>query len=91
MRRRFGWRRLQVLLSREGVRVNHKTLRRLYREERVAGALPWRPQAALGARAPMVLPEGPNQRWSLDLVSDTLTDGRRFRILAWSTTTPGNA
>ena len=37
---------------------------------------------ALGTRAPMAMPQGPNQRWSLDFVSDTLTDGRRFRILA---------
>lgn len=41
---------------------------------------------ALGTRAPPVLPDGPNQRWSLDFVSDTLTCSRRFRILAWSTT-----
>jgi transposase InsO family protein len=32
--------------------------------------------------APLTLPQGPNQRWSLDFVSDTLTDSRRFRILA---------
>ena len=37
---------------------------------------------ALGTRAPMALPQGPNQRWSLDFLSDALTDGRRFRILA---------
>jgi putative transposase len=37
---------------------------------------------ALGTRAPMALPRGPNQRWSLDFLSDTLSDGRRFRILA---------
>jgi putative transposase len=36
---------------------------------------------ALGTRAPMVLPQGPNQRWSLDFVSDILADGRRFRVL----------
>ena len=36
---------------------------------------------AIGTRAPMVLPLMPNQRWSLDFVSDQLTDGRRFRIL----------
>lgn len=35
----------------------------------------------MGTRAPMVLPLMPNQRWSLDFVSDQLTDGRRFRIL----------
>src|SRR3546814_7754822 len=37
---------------------------------------------ALGGRAPLLLPQGPGQRWSLDFVSDTLADGRRFRILA---------
>ena len=36
---------------------------------------------ALGTRRPMLLPFGPNQRWSLDFVSDALIDGRRFRIL----------
>ncbi len=38
-------------------------------------------ERALGTRAPMTLPQGPNQRWSLDFVSDTLADGRRFRVL----------
>lgn len=37
---------------------------------------------ALGTRAPMTIPQGPNQRWSLDFVSDALGDGRRFRVLA---------
>src|SRR5207302_8474232 len=37
---------------------------------------------ALGTRAPMALPQGPNQRWSLDFLSDAFADGRRFRILA---------
>ena len=36
---------------------------------------------AIGTRAPMTVPDGPNQRWSLDFASDTLADGRRFRIL----------
>ena len=36
----------------------------------------------MGTRAPMTLPQGPNQRWSLDFVSDTLISGRRIRILA---------
>lgn len=36
---------------------------------------------ALGTWAPMIMPSGPNQRWSLDFVSDALTDGRLFRIL----------
>lgn len=37
---------------------------------------------ALGTRAPMAIPQGPNQRWSLDFLSDSFVDGRRFRILA---------
>jgi putative transposase len=37
---------------------------------------------ALGTRAPLTLPQGPNQRWSMDFVHDQLSDGRRFRILA---------
>jgi putative transposase len=64
------------------VQVNHKKLRRLYREERLQVRRRSGRKRALGTRAPMVLPRGPNQRWSMDFVSDTLTDGRRFRILA---------
>ena len=37
---------------------------------------------ALGMRAPIALPIGPNERWSLDFVSDSFTDSRRFRMLA---------
>lgn len=81
VRRRFGYRRLLILLRREGTLVNHKKLRRLYREERLQVRRRGGRKRALGTRAPMVLPQGPNQRWSLDFVSDTLTDSRRFRIL----------
>jgi putative transposase len=80
-RRRFGWRRLKLLLEREGIRMNHKKLRRLYAEERLQVRRRGGRKRALGTRAPMTLPQGPNQRWSLDFASDTLTDGRRFRIL----------
>jgi putative transposase len=62
--------------------MNHKKLRRLYREERLQVRRRRGRKRSLGLRAPIVLPEGPNQRWSLDFVSDTFTDGRRFRILA---------
>src|SRR5436189_836024 len=75
-RRRFGWRRLKLLLEREGIRMNHKKLRRLYAEERLQVRRRGGRKRALGTRAPMTLPQGPNQRWSLDFVSDTLTDGR---------------
>jgi putative transposase len=81
-RRRFGYRRLHILLSREGVHLNHKKLRRLYREERLQVRRRGGRKRALGTRAPIALPRGPNQRWSLDFVSDAFTDSRRFRILA---------
>lgn len=81
-RRRFGYRRLHVLLRREGAQMNHKKLRRLYAEERLQVRRRGGRKRALGTRAPLALPQGPNQRWSLDFVSDAFTDGRRFRILA---------
>jgi putative transposase len=82
IRRRFGYRRLHILLRREGIVMNHKKLRRLYREERLQVRRRGGRKRALGTRAPMALPQGPNQRWSLDFVSDAFADGRRFRILA---------
>jgi putative transposase len=81
-RRRFGYRRLHLLLAREGIAMNHKKLRRLYREEKLQVRRRGGRKRALGTRAPLSLPDGPNQRWSLDFVSDALSDGRRFRILA---------
>jgi putative transposase len=80
-RRRFGYRRLHILLRREGIALNHKKLFRLYREERLTVRRRGGRKRALGTRAPMTLPQGANQRWSLDFVSDMLADGRRFRIL----------
>jgi len=80
-RRRFGYRRLHILLKRAGVTVNHKKLFRLYREERLTVRRRGGRKRALGTRAPMASPQGPNQRWSLDFVSDVLADGRRFRVL----------
>ena len=82
VRRRFGYRRLWLLLRREGVLVNRKKLRRLYREERLQVRRRGGRKRALGTRAPITMPLGPNQRWSLDFVSDTLADSRRFRMLA---------
>lgn len=81
IRRRFGYRRLHILLKREGVVVNHKKLYRIYREERLTVRKRGGRKRALGTRAPMAIPQGWNQRWSLDFVSDTLVDGRRFRVL----------
>jgi putative transposase len=80
-RRRFGYRRLHVLLRREGYVVNHKRIYRLYREERLLVRRRGGRKRALGTRAPIAVPLLPNERWSLDFLSDQLLDGRRFRIL----------
>lgn len=80
-RRRFGYRRLGILLEREGVRMNKKRLFRLYREEGLAVRRRRGRKRATGTRTPMAVPDGPNQRWSLDFVADALSWGRRFRIL----------
>ena len=81
-RRRFGYRRLHILLAREGVWLNHRRLFRLYREERLGVRKRGGRERALGMRSPMALLEVENQRWSLDFVSDALSSGRRFRVLA---------
>ena len=81
-RRRFGYRRLHVLLRREGHVVNKKRVQRLYREEKLTVRRRGGRKRALGTRQPIAVPQAANQRWSLDFVSDQMTDGRRFRILA---------
>ena len=80
-RRRFGYRRLAIMLRRDGLKMNLKKVYRLYREERLTVRKRGGRKRALGTRAPMTIPQGANQRWSLDFVSDALNDGRRFRIL----------
>jgi putative transposase len=80
-RHRFGYRRLHVLLRREGHAVNKKRLQRLYREEKLMVRKRGSRRRALGPRAPMTPALSINQRWSLDFVADQMTDGRRFRIL----------
>jgi putative transposase len=68
-RRRFGYRRLRLLLKREGVQVNWKKLYRLYKEERLTVRNRGDRKRALGTRAPMAIPQDANQRWSLELVA----------------------
>ena len=80
-RRRFGYRRLHVLLRREGHTVNKKRVQRIYREERLTVRRRGGRKRAMGTRRPIETPLVANQRWSLDFVSDQMTDGRRFRIL----------
>jgi putative transposase len=74
-RRRFSYRRLHVLLRREGHAVNRKRVQRLYVRRRGGR------KRAMGTRRPIEVSLQTNQRWSLDFVSDQMTDGRRFRIL----------
>lgn len=80
-RRRFGYRRLHVLLRREGQVVNKKRVQRIYREERLTVRRRGGRKRAIGTRRPIETPLAANQRWSLDFVSDQMSDGRRFRIL----------
>ena len=81
-RRRFGYRWLGIMLARERLVINHKKLLPRYREENLRVRRRHGRKRAMGTRAPMALPQGSNQRWSLDFVSDTLISGRRSRILA---------
>jgi len=80
-RHRFGYRRISAMLQREGIYMNHKKLRRIYAEEKLQVRRRGGRKRALGTRRPMEMPDGANQRWSLDFVNDAFTDGRRFRIL----------
>jgi len=79
-RSRFGYKRLHVLLRREGFLVNHKRVYRLYRREGLMVKRRKRKRVAL-PRMPLPLPAGPNERWSMDFVTDTLADGRQIRTL----------
>ncbi len=80
-RRRFGYRRLHILLRREGLIVNHKAVHRIYREEGLQVRKRKRKRIGAVDRQPIMLPEGINERWSMDFVSDGLSNGRRFRTL----------
>jgi putative transposase len=72
-RRRFGYRLLHLLLGREGWKVNWKKLYRIYREEGLSVRKRGGRKRAIGTRALMAIPQGPNQRWSLDFISDSLS------------------
>ncbi len=81
VRVRFGYRRLTVLLRREGWLVNAKRVYRLYTEEGLAVRTKVRKKIA--RRRPLVVDvaASPNERWSMDFVAARLEDGRPFRIL----------
>ena len=81
VRVRFGYRRLTVLLRREGWHVNAKRIYRLYREDGLAVRIRHRTKAAQRQRRPLAAAARPNERWSMDFVHDRLADGRAFRVL----------
>jgi len=80
-RRRFGYRRLFVLLRREGEPSGINRIYRLYREEGLTVRKRKARRKAVGTRAPILVEARPNARWSLDFVHDQLANGQRFRVL----------
>ena len=80
-RRRFGYRRLYVLLRREGEPSGINRIFRLYQEEGLAVRKRRARRKAVGTRAPILVEARPNARWSLDFLHDQFSCGRRFRIL----------
>jgi putative transposase len=78
---RYGYRRLHILLRREGWRVNHKRVYRLYREEGLGIRAKRRRKRVSAPRVLSPPARRPQERWSLDFLTDGLADGRRFRVL----------
>ena len=81
--KRFGYRRIHMMLQREGIHINHKKVYRLYKKAGLAlkRKLKRKIYAKRGTpdRSHLL---GPNDRWSMDFVSDITVTGRRFRIFA---------
>lgn len=76
---RWGYRRLHWLLEHEGTHVNRKRVLRVYRDAGLRVRRRRRKRVSV-ARIPATVPARPNERWSMDFMSDTLGDGRTFRI-----------
>jgi putative transposase len=80
-RPRFGYRRLHILLRREGFHINHKRVERLYRAEQLRVRQRTRKRIAQDGRGRPDPPSRPNEQWAIDFMSDALAWGRRFRLL----------
>ena len=80
-RMRFGYRRLTALLVREGVEVNHKRVYRLYREEGLVMRMRQRRRIRWNGAVTSPGVTRPNQRWSIDFVSDCVSTGKVIRML----------
>jgi putative transposase len=83
VRVRYGYRRLHVLLRREGWRINHKRVYRLYREEGLGIRVKRKKKRVCLTRVTPPPAQRPQERWSMDFLTDALADGRRFRILTF--------
>ncbi len=78
---RYGYKRIHVLLLREGWKVNHKAVYRIYCQEGLNLRYRQRRKHISRARLPKVDVTGINQCWAMDFMSDALFSGRRFRAL----------
>jgi putative transposase len=81
VRARFGYRRLHILLEREGLVVNHKRVHRIYRAAGLQVRRRRRKRLTRAERVPLPVPSQRRERWSMDFTVDTLADGRGFRTL----------
>lgn len=80
-KRRFGYRRIHMMLKREGVKINHKKVYRIYRSCGLKVRKRVGRKRALGSRKAQEKPSSPNEQWALDFMHDALADGRRIRLL----------
>jgi putative transposase len=80
-RARFGYRRLHILLAREGLQLNHKRVHRLYQAAGLQVRRRRRKRLTRAERAPLPTPARGRERWSMDFTVDRLADGRGFRTL----------
>jgi len=81
VRVRYGYRRVHTLLQREGWPINVKRVYRLYRLDGRSLRLKARKKRVSAPRAVPLPPQAPNEPWSMDFMSESLCDGRRFRVL----------
>jgi putative transposase len=80
-RMRFGYRRLTAMLLREGMVANHKRVYRLYREEGLAMRIRQRRRIRWNGVVTRKVATRPNERWSMDFVSDCVSTGKVIRML----------
>ena len=80
-RKRFGYRRVHVMLKRKGFDVNHKKVYRIYKEENLSVRRTKRKRLKSGQRENILTPIFPNEQWAMDFMSDSLFSGKKFRTL----------